>query len=148
MSAVFTAIITTQNSTHSFQVFVANTSSLYRGRVPLTIINHMHAIKIFSKNTNDIYRTTWTTAPISKAVKTNDSIRTKAIIALVNKVSFSKGFLDRASRKHPKTTPVANAAMLTGNIIKANTVILAALTRNIFIFFFYSELWVLGSNSS
>lgn len=141
-------IIITQNKTHSFQVFVAKTSNLYLGKVPLTIINHMQARKILKRKTNDIYSKICTAAPTSKAVKTKDSIRTKAIIAFVKRVSFSKGFLDKANRKHPNTTPVARAAMLTGNIMKAKTVILAAFTKNILTCFFSScfELSDQGNN--
>ena len=128
MFSIRTAV---QSRAHSFQVLEASTSSLYLGRVPLTTINHMQVIKILPKKIRVIYRTSCTTVPINRAVKTNDSIRTKAIIAFANRVSFSRGLRDRASRKHPKTTPVARAAMLTGNIMKAKTVILEALTRNI-----------------
>lgn len=94
------------------------------------IISQIHIMNIFDKNNKDIYSKICTAAPTNRAVNTNDSIRTKAIIALANNASFSRGLRDKASKKHPKTTPVASAAMLTGNIIKAKTKILAAFTRN------------------
>lgn len=103
--------------------------------MPRTIIRQIHTKKIFTKKvsvnvTVSTYSRICTTVPSNKAVKTKDSIRTNAIIALAKRVSFSKGFRDNASKKQPKTTPVAKAAILTGNIMKAKTIIFAALTKN------------------
>ncbi len=72
-----------------------------------------------------------TTILTNKAVKTKDSIITKATILFENNISFSSGFLDAPIKKLPNTIPVAIAAADIGNITNEKIKIFDATTKNI-----------------
>lgn len=135
MKILFKDKKTIQIFTQYFQDFFKNLSILYRGNVPLIIINHTHNKNTFNKNTNVIYNyaliVNHTTILINKAVNTKDSIITKATILFENNISFSIGFLEAPNKNDPNTIPVAKAAKEIGNIRKENTKTFAAITKNI-----------------
>ena len=60
-----------------------------------------------------------------------DSIKTNAIIAFENNISFSKGLREAPNKKQPNTIPVANAANAIGVIQNPNKIIFATVIKNI-----------------
>jgi len=94
---------------------------------------HTHKIIILKKKkkTHSTYYKKYTTKLKPIPIKTKVSIKPKAIIVVLNKVSYSSGFLETAILKEANKIPTLKAEKAIGNIANAKVKILILLIINI-----------------